>query len=45
MGWLVMSIVATGLMAFALYSFAQAFWRKINMDVPHAPHFVTRHMK
>ncbi|WP_426143243.1 DUF1206 domain-containing protein [Pseudomonas sp. DWP3-1-2] len=38
MGWLVLSVVAVGLMAFAGYSFAQAFWRKINMDVPDAPH-------
>jgi hypothetical protein len=45
MGWLVLSVVAVGLMAFAIYSFAEAIWRKINMDVPDAPDFVTSHLK
>ncbi|WP_426118797.1 DUF1206 domain-containing protein [Pseudomonas sp. DSP3-2-2] len=45
MGWLVLSVVAVGLMAFAVYSFAEAIWRKINMDVPDAPDFVTSHLK
>jgi hypothetical protein len=36
-------VVALGLIAFSVYSFAEAAWRKINMDVPSAPHAVTRH--
>jgi hypothetical protein len=27
-------VMALGLIAFSAYSFAEAFWRKINMDVP-----------
>ncbi|HEX8591999.1 MAG TPA: DUF1206 domain-containing protein [Pseudomonas sp.] len=42
MGWLVLSVVAVGLMAFALYSFAEARWRKINMDVPDAPEAIKK---
>ena len=33
-GGVVLMVMALGLIAFAVYSFAQAFWRKINMDVP-----------
>ncbi|OCR26953.1 membrane protein [Pseudomonas syringae] len=44
MGWLVLSVVAVGLMAFAVYSFAEARWRKINMDVPDAPHALKKHV-
>ena len=42
-GGFVLLIVALGLIAFAVYSFAQAAWRKINMDVPDAPHAIKRH--
>jgi len=44
MGWLVLSVVAVGLMAFAVYSFAEAMWRRINMDVPDAPHAFKKHV-
>ncbi len=44
-GGLVLLIVALGLIAFSVYSFAQAAWRKINMDVPDAPDAVTRHFR
>jgi hypothetical protein len=27
-------VMALGLIAFSAYSFSEAFWRKINMDVP-----------
>ena len=33
-GWLVLIVMAFGLIAFSGYSFAEAFWRKINMEVP-----------
>ncbi|MHA3737193.1 DUF1206 domain-containing protein [Pseudomonas sp. Eth.TT006] len=33
-GWLILIVMAFGLIAFSVYSFAEAFWRKINMDVP-----------
>ncbi|CAB1402237.1 DUF1206 domain-containing protein [Pseudomonas granadensis] len=33
-GWLILIVMALGLMAFSVYSFSEAFWRKINMDVP-----------
>jgi hypothetical protein len=42
-GGIVLMVVALGLIAFSVYSFAEAAWRKINMDVPSAPHAVTRH--
>ncbi|NYS41617.1 DUF1206 domain-containing protein, partial [Pseudomonas syringae pv. actinidiae] len=41
----VLLIVALGLIAFSVYSFAQAAWRRINMDVPDAPEAVTRHFR
>ncbi|WP_157781592.1 DUF1206 domain-containing protein, partial [Pseudomonas syringae] len=44
-GGLVLLIVALGLIAFSVYSFAQAAWRRINMDVPDAPEAVTRHFR
>ena len=44
-GGIVLMVVALGLIAFSVYSFAEACWRKINMDVPDAPHSVTRHLK
>lgn len=44
-GGIVLMVVALGLIAFSVYSFAEACWRKINMDVPDAPHSVTRHFK
>ncbi|WP_407311543.1 DUF1206 domain-containing protein [Pseudomonas sp. nanlin1] len=34
MGGLLMGVVALGLIAFSVYSFAEAAWRNINMDVP-----------
>lgn len=34
-GWLI--LMALGLIAFSVYSFSEAFWRKINMDVPGVP--------
>ena len=42
-GGFILLIVALGLIAFSVYSFAQAAWRKINMDVPSAPHAIKRH--
>jgi hypothetical protein len=33
-GWLILMVMAAGLIAFSVYSFSEAFWRKINMDVP-----------
>ncbi|WP_434701921.1 DUF1206 domain-containing protein [Pseudomonas sp. D1-36] len=33
-GWLVLMVMAFGLIAFSAYSFSEAFWRKINMEVP-----------
>lgn len=44
-GGIVLMVVALGLIAFSVYSFAEACWRKINMDVPDAPHAVTRRFK
>jgi hypothetical protein len=44
-GGIVLMVVALGLIAFSVYSFAEACYRKINMDVPDAPHAVTRHFK
>lgn len=42
-GGVVLMIVALGLIAFSVYSFAEAAWRRINMDVPDAPHALKRH--
>ncbi|MBN2976077.1 hypothetical protein BFW88_18870 [Pseudomonas fluorescens] len=36
-GWLILMVMALGLIAFSVYSFSEAFWRKINMDVPGIP--------
>lgn len=33
-GWLVLMVMAFGLIAFSVYSFSEAFWRKINMEIP-----------
>lgn len=33
-GWVILMVMALGLIAFSVYSFSEAFWRKINMDVP-----------
>jgi hypothetical protein len=44
-GSLILMIVALGLIAFAAYSFAEATWRRINMDVPDAPEAVARHFR
>ena len=33
-GWLILMVMALGLIAFSVYSFSEACWRKINMDVP-----------
>ena len=33
-GAVVLMVMALGLIAFSVYSFAEAAWRKINMDVP-----------
>jgi hypothetical protein len=33
-GWLILMVMALGLIAFSAYSFSEACWRKINMDVP-----------
>ncbi|MHC8367341.1 DUF1206 domain-containing protein [Pseudomonas sp. ZT5P21] len=33
-GGMVLMVMASGLIAFSVYSFAEAAWRKINMDVP-----------
>jgi len=30
-------VMALGLLAFSAYSFSEAAWRKINMDVPGVP--------
>ncbi|MDP9709026.1 UNVERIFIED_ORG: heme/copper-type cytochrome/quinol oxidase subunit 2 [Pseudomonas fluorescens] len=32
-GWLLLMVMALGLIAFSVYSFSEACWRKINMDV------------
>jgi len=42
-GGVVLMIVALGLIAFSAYSFAEAAWRKINMDVPDAPDALKKH--
>lgn len=44
-GGLILLVVALGLIAFAAYSFAEALWRRINMDVPDAPDAVKRHLR
>ncbi|WP_339437237.1 MULTISPECIES: DUF1206 domain-containing protein [unclassified Pseudomonas] len=36
-GWLILMVMALGLIAFSVYSFSEAFWRTINMDVPGVP--------
>jgi hypothetical protein len=36
-GGVLLMVMALGLMAFAVYSFAEAVWRRINMDVPYVP--------
>ena len=36
-GWLILMVMASGLIAFSVYSFSEAFWRRINMDVPGVP--------
>lgn len=36
-GWLILMVMALGLIAFSVYSFSEAFWRRINMDVPGVP--------
>lgn len=36
-GWLILMVMALGLIAFSVYSFSEAFWRMINMDVPGVP--------
>jgi high-affinity Fe2+/Pb2+ permease len=33
-GGLILMVIALGLIAFSAYSFSEAAWRKINMDVP-----------
>jgi hypothetical protein len=33
-GAVLLMVMALGLIAFSVYSFAEAAWRKINMDVP-----------
>jgi hypothetical protein len=33
-GWLALIVMAFGLIAFSVYSFSEACWRKINMKVP-----------
>ncbi|KTC36775.1 hypothetical protein AO260_32155, partial [Pseudomonas sp. ABAC21] len=33
-GWLILIVMALGLIAFSVYSFSEAFWRRINMDLP-----------
>jgi hypothetical protein len=33
-GWLALMVMALGLIAFSIYSFSEAFWRKINMAIP-----------
>ena len=44
-GGVILMVVALGLIAFAAYSFAEAAWRRINMDVPDAPEAVARHLR
>ena len=44
-GGLILLVVALGLIAFAAYSFAEAVWRRINMDVPDAPEALKRHLR
>lgn len=41
-GGLILLVVALGLIAFAAYSFAEAAWRRIKMDLPEAPDAVKR---
>lgn len=36
-GAVILMVMAFGLIAFSVYSFAEAAWRKINMDVPGVP--------
>lgn len=36
-GGVVLMVMALGLIAFSVYSFAEAAWRRINMDVPGVP--------
>ena len=36
-GGVMLMVMALGLIAFAVYSFAEAFWRRIEMDVPGVP--------
>jgi hypothetical protein len=36
-GALILMVMALGLLAFSAYSFSEAAWRKINMDVPGVP--------
>jgi hypothetical protein len=36
-GGVVLMVMALGLIAFSVYSFSEAAWRKINMDVPGVP--------
>lgn len=33
-GWLLLMVMALGLIAFSVYSFSEAFWRRINMQIP-----------
>ncbi|MCX4217526.1 MULTISPECIES: DUF1206 domain-containing protein [Pseudomonas] len=42
-GWLVLMVMALGLIAFSVYSFSEACWRKINMDVPGVSKAKARH--
>lgn len=44
-GGVILMVVALGLIAFAAYSFAEAAWRRINMDVPDAPEAVAHHLR
>lgn len=37
-GGVVLMVMALGLIAFSVYSFAEAAWRRINMDVPGMTH-------
>jgi len=36
-GGLILMVMALGMIAFSVYSFSEAAWRKINMDVPGVP--------
>lgn len=36
-GGLILGVMGLGLIAFSVYSFAEAIWRRINMDVPGVP--------